>query len=109
MADAVILLGVNETDIILESESRDTRDEARLLKPLLGTNRFVLVTSASHMPRAMKLLQADGLHPEPAPAGHKVKEARANVATLFPSPGFVNNSGSAMHEYLGLAWSKITR
>jgi uncharacterized SAM-binding protein YcdF (DUF218 family) len=107
MADAALMLGVNEANIILESESKDTRDEARLLKPLLGTNRFILVTSASHMPRAMKLLLAERLQPEPAPVAHRIKSAPVNFGTFAPDPGCLINSEFAVHEYLGLAWSKI--
>jgi uncharacterized SAM-binding protein YcdF (DUF218 family) len=49
MSDAAKALGVNEKDIITETESLDTKDEARLLKAILGTNQFVLVTSAYHI------------------------------------------------------------
>jgi len=36
-----------------ESESKDTKDEARLIKEMVGDDKFVLVTSASHMPRSV--------------------------------------------------------
>ena len=66
-------LGVKSDDIILERESLTTLDEARLLKPLLKNGRFILVTSASHMPRAMKIFTQLGMNPFAAPTGYLVK------------------------------------
>ena len=46
-------IGVPEGDIILESKSEDTMDEALFIKPIVGNVPFVLVTTASHIPRSM--------------------------------------------------------
>lgn len=43
----------------LISVARDTADEARIVIDLIGTNRIVLVTSAVHMPRAVKIFRAE--------------------------------------------------
>ncbi|MFH1952213.1 MAG: envelope biogenesis factor ElyC, partial [Pseudomonadota bacterium] len=79
MADVALILGVDESDIMLESESRDTKDEARLIKEMVGNERFVLVTSASHMPRSMALFRKQGMEPIPAPTGHWVKERQGGI------------------------------
>jgi len=55
MASVAQELGVDEHDIIRESESKDTLDEARLIKPLVRDEQFILVTSAAHMPRSMAM------------------------------------------------------
>jgi len=46
---------LKRTGIHLITTARDTSDEARLTMELVKTNRIVLVTSASHMPRAVKV------------------------------------------------------
>jgi uncharacterized SAM-binding protein YcdF (DUF218 family) len=104
------LLGVKQTDTILETESKDTKDEARLLKPILGTTPFIMVTSASHMPRAVALFNGLGMHPLPAPTHHSTRDlAISNLMPndFFPSPGSLAASTSAIYEYLGLVFAKI--
>jgi uncharacterized SAM-binding protein YcdF (DUF218 family) len=50
-------LGVPRSAIVLEGESRTTRENARNVRPILdrlGVRRVLLVTSAQHMPRALQ-------------------------------------------------------
>lgn len=101
-------LGTNIRDIVLEDKSRDTHDEAVLLKPRLGSRPFVLVTSAYHMPRAMGLFRALGMHPIPAPACHYIHASR-NISpdTFFPDMKGVRNSEFVFHEILGIISAKL--
>ena len=62
-------MGVSGEDMIIESASKDTGEQARLIKPIVGTAPFVLVTSAIHMPRSMALFEKLGMSPIPGPAG----------------------------------------
>jgi len=108
MADLAKDLGVKEKDIILESESQDTRDEAHLIKTIVHNDQFFLVTSASHMPRSMAMFKKLGMNPIPAPTGHEVKDTqRFNPYSFFPGPGNILNSEKAIHEYLGIVWAKL--
>ena len=66
MAGIAKAIGVNEKDIIIEADSRDTKDQARIIKSIIGDKMFVLVTSASHMPRSMALFKKMGMNPIPA-------------------------------------------
>lgn len=63
-------LGVARERITLESASRDTYENAtfttRLIKPMLG-ERWLLVTSAWHMPRAIGAFRKAGFEVEPWP------------------------------------------
>ena len=108
MADVAIALGVDNKNLILESESKDTKDQARLIQKIVGDNQFILVTSASHMPRSMALFNKKGMHPIPAPTGHQIKEKqKVTPAMFFPSAGRMEKMEKAFHEYLGLVWAKI--
>ena len=49
MAKMAVALGMDQKELILESKSKDTKNQARFIKNIIGSNRFILVTSASHM------------------------------------------------------------
>ena len=102
LADAAVALGVPRGDIVLEGKSMDTADEAKLVQDIVGTDRFVLVTSTTHMRRSLGLFEKRGLHPVPAPAGFW-------PSGKFPLPGasFLAASDRADHEYIGLLWATL--
>jgi len=108
MASVALEQGVPVSDIIMESEPKDTAEEAATWAGYLQAKRFALVTSASHMPRAVALFEYQGLKPIPAPTvflsgGHHGFSWRS----LFPSAGAINIVESAWHEYLGISWAKL--
>jgi uncharacterized SAM-binding protein YcdF (DUF218 family) len=108
MAKLAPLLGVDPREIVLETHSWDTADQARLIKDIVGQDKFVLVTSASHMLRAMALFHRQGLNPVPAPADHLLHQAPASSPLgYFPDAGNLAGSEAAVHEYLGLAWARL--
>lgn len=108
LVDAAKTLGMKSDDLIMESDSKDTEDQARFIKKIVGSNRFILVTSAFHMPRAMALFRKQGMDPIPAPAGHVVKTQRQfSPGQFFPSANSLGKSERAVHEYLGMVWAKL--
>ena len=108
LARVAIETGVPERDIILESKSKDTKDQAKFIKPIVSNEPFVLVTSASHMPRSMALFKKLGMNPTPSPIGHYVHVGQGlSPHSFFPSTGDLYKSERAIYEYLGLTWSKL--
>jgi uncharacterized SAM-binding protein YcdF (DUF218 family) len=108
MAQLAQDLGVDRRDMILEAQSRDTEDEARLVAPILGEQPFVLVTEASHMPRAMALFRKQGTHPIADPVSFRTRHARViEPQEFFPDAQELGGSERAVYEYLGLAWASI--
>ncbi|MCW8821497.1 MAG: YdcF family protein [Sulfurovum sp.] len=101
-----IALGVKKEDIILRPGPRDTQEEAIAAKKLLGDEPFILVTSASHMPRAMKFFAQEGLTPIPAPTDHLGSLQYLDYADVFSS-NTLDKSRIVFHEILGLLWQKI--
>jgi uncharacterized SAM-binding protein YcdF (DUF218 family) len=101
-------LGVAKSDMVLEVESRDTKDHPLYVRHLVKDDPFILVTSAFHMPRAMKLFVKQGLAPIPAPAGpwQPAKEFWS-PGNLFPSASGLRLAELAYHEYMGLTWAWI--
>ena len=109
MARVALSIGVDRQDIVLETASRDTEDEAKMIRGMVGNDTFLLVTSASHMPRSMALFKKLGLNSIPAPTGHTVKERQeeANPTRFFPSVDGLRKAETAFYEYLGLTWAKL--
>ena len=69
---------------------------------------FVLVTSASHMPRAMGMFRKLGMHPIPGPTGHRIKDSQGpHPSSFFPHASNLLRSETVFHEYLGMAWAKL--
>lgn len=113
-AEAVVMkrlaynLGVDEKDLIMETQSKDTADQVTFIKALVKTDPFALVTSASHMPRAMALFEKGGLQPIPAPTHHYVKKGTAtDPAFFFPRADNLTKAEVAVHEYLGQTWAVL--
>lgn len=100
-----ISLGVKKEDIIRQDTPQDTLDEARELKKIVKNEPFILVTSASHMPRSVALFKKEGLNFIPAPTNHKTSW-NISPDSLFNSNNFYK-SDIAMHEYLGLLYAYI--
>lgn len=108
MKRAAVSLGVPEAAIVAEAAPRDTAGEMEVLARRLGQDPFILVTSAAHMPRALKLSGRAGLNPIPAPTDYRLVQASAAEAQAWlPSAGNLQRSDHALHEWLGLLWLRI--
>jgi uncharacterized SAM-binding protein YcdF (DUF218 family) len=106
MAQVAVLLGVKPEDIVLESDSRDTAEEAEIIAKMIGRGKFFLVTSAAHMPRSIALFKRRGLQPIPAPADFRAPKTQSSgLVSLFPGVWSLAQSQTALHEYLGLVWA----
>ena len=101
-----LALGVKREDIILYSEPRDTQEEAVAAKKLLDNKAFILVTSASHMRRAMIFFKHEGLQPLPAPTNHLASVSKLDYTDIFSS-NTLRKSRIVFHETLGILWQKI--
>lgn len=96
-------LGVPDAAIVLEEESRNTRENAKRVAALLkarGIGRILLVTSALHMPRAKRLFAAEGLEVIPAATDHEAVEQEGNVRLLLPDAAALEGSVRAVKEWV---------
>lgn len=100
MAKALQSLGIPESDIIMENQSRNTFENAKFTRELIESNEFnhiILVTSGFHLKRALRFFEYQGLSVEPASADY-----------LSPTLSYIPLSLNftyfdlALHEYLGL-------
>lgn len=108
MREIALSLGVKSQDIILEQHSRDTEEEAQFIKPIVDANPFLLVTSASHMPRATALFRKLGMKPTAAPTDYLAKKSSAITPDqIYPGAYGLLEAQRAVYEYLGMAWEKL--
>ena len=102
------IMNVNRSDLVLEKLSKDTEDQAQYIKTIVKDDQFIVVTSASHMPRSIALLEKMGMKPIPAPTNHRVIERQSlSPEDFFPSTRSLGKAENAIYEYLCLRWSKI--
>lgn len=106
-----LMLGVNKAAMEIFTQPRDTAEEAQALKNYLVSRRdtdakVILVTSASHMPRAMGSFIKAGINAIAAPVDYKAKTA-AGFFNLPQSRGLAQ-SETAFYEIMGrlLYWLK---
>ena len=111
LAAAAQSLGVPPEKCRVSANGRDTKDEAREIAGIVGKEPFILVTSASHMPRAIALFRKQGMDPIPAPTGHRTRRAafQPTIGAFFPNSGRIAALERAIHEYLGLIWGKLRK
>lgn len=108
MGKIALSLGIKREDIILEEHSRDTEQEAQFIKPTVGATPFLLVTSASHMPRAVDLFASLGMKPIAAPTDYLAKPSAALIPDeVYPGPRGLYEITRTVYEYLGIEWEKL--
>ena len=109
MARLAMELGIDEKNIIVEKDSLDTNDEAKLIKDMVKDNRFFLVTSAGHMPRSMALFKKYGMAPVAAPTNHRTRKNVAfDIRWIIPSASNLEKSELAFYELFGFAKAKLS-
>ena len=111
MAVLAEMWGVDPSEIIIEDQSKDTKDHVFYLRETLEGEDFVLVTSAAHLPRAMALFEHSGLKPVAAPvtyySGLPSQKIQFSWGFFLPRQSNLYRAESAFYEYMGLAWAKL--
>ncbi len=102
--------GVDPGVILLEKASRTTHENAvetaRLLRER-GLLKFFLVTSASHLPRAVGCFRKAGLDPIPFPVDYRATPLRTTPLSYVPLAEALYLSTVALHEYVGYGLYRV--
>jgi uncharacterized SAM-binding protein YcdF (DUF218 family) len=104
-------LGIAKERLIIERESRNTFENAEFSKKLADPKageRWLLVTSAFHMPRAVGIFRKVGFAVEPCPVDWRL--AGEKDLTHFPtqSEDGLEHTNLAVREWLGLIAYRLT-
>ena len=114
MAELLVMFGIPEEDILVQDRSLNTAEEAeedaKILKSL-GLDKIILVSSATHMRRAVPLFEKQGLEVIPAPTDYSFSDREwedllhvdwKNLYTyIIPTIGNMQSLQNALKEYLG--------
>lgn len=104
---------VPEADILVEDQSRNTHENALYSRDLLkqlssGQQRYLLITSAFHMPRAKACFEKVGLEVDTFSADFRTDEHQFTPDVLFiPSSAAIGNLEIVIRELLGMLAYKI--
>lgn len=104
-------LGIPDNDIIIESRSRTTEENAEFTKGIMmknGYKKAALITSATHMRRSKYIFEKYGAEVVPAPTGYLSKYKKSyGMESYFPNADNFADIRSAVWEYIGTIFYKI--
>jgi uncharacterized SAM-binding protein YcdF (DUF218 family) len=104
-------LGMPKERMLFESESRNTYENAvntiRLAQPKPG-ERWLLVTSAWHMPRSMGIFRAQGVNVTPYPVDFHTYPGMKGLATRYGTIERYRQFEMALREWIGLVAYRVT-
>ncbi len=104
MAEILLLMGIPESSMLLESESRNTYQNALYTVPLLkkqGISKVLLVTSAFHMRRATAVFEDMGISVIPAATDYQLVERFMSILDWLPQAGALSTTTRGIKEYIG--------
>jgi len=107
----LVSLGVPPHHIITEEKSMDTYENAQYVKELTDKHQFkkiVLITSAFHMKRSYMLFNKRFQEMVPYPADYQISRGGYDLLSFLPNAWNLNLVESAVKEYLGILFYKLT-
>ncbi|MBD2125214.1 YdcF family protein [Microcoleus sp. ZQ-A2] len=115
MAQILKTVGVPSSAILQDPTSLNTHQNAVNVKKIMqerGIRRILLVTSAMHMPRSLRIFQRQGIDAIPAPTDFLVSQQeieepnsspQAILLSLMPDTERIDRTTRALKEYIGMA------
>lgn len=111
-ADLLVEWGIPRDAIAVEEESRNTYGNAVFTKKLLDARGIsgpvLLVTSALHMERSVRLFESAGVEVIPAPTDYASGPPNlSNPTTWLPSADTLRATNRALKEWLGILVDRV--
>jgi uncharacterized SAM-binding protein YcdF (DUF218 family) len=105
-----LAMGIEESRLVLEGQSRNTIENAQFTRELLsdGQGQVVLVTSAFHMPRSVGLFRSQGVEIVPWPTDYRSTGDQGLALDIADPNGNFDTASTAVREWLGLAIYRLT-
>ncbi len=113
LKNALVANAVPEKDIIVEPLSRNTYENAIFSKKIIDSLQlkppFLLITSASHMPRSSAVFKKAGIPFVTYPCDYKVAKEKFSVdGFLLPDASLLNKWSELLKEMIGILAYKFT-
>lgn len=104
-------LGVKKENIISENTSKTTYENGVNVIKILKTKnirKIILVTSAVHMPRSVKVFEKNGdMEIIPAPCDYTSEENGYNIMSYIPEWDSISRTRGALWEIIGSVYYKV--
>ncbi|MCE9597026.1 MAG: YdcF family protein [Spirochaetia bacterium] len=97
--------GIPDTQIITESNSRNTAENASQTAAIAsnrGIKKIILVTSAFHMWRSVLCFEKAGLEVVPFPVDYYIPTEFPGIEAVFPHSAGMTVTSTALKEYAGI-------
>lgn len=116
VADSVAMAETLQRDfgigeVLQESKSQTTHEHGAYVSKLLkeqGFDVMILVTTASHMPRSVRVFENRGLRVIPAPTGFTVADPMdKGMFAWGPRASTAEDIRELLHEWLGDRWYRL--
>lgn len=109
LKDFAIRFGILAKDIILTENVQNTEHEAKAIKKIFKdkNKKIILVTSAFHMPRALKVFNAFEINTIPFPVDFKHLPNKLSIIHFLPTASSFNDSSFVAREMLGRFYYSI--
>ena len=108
MGELLLSLRIPDRKIVIEDKSSNTLENAAGVKRLTLKPPLILITSAGHMDRALRVFKGLGMTPLPAPCDYRARWSKDDPLRFLPSAGALTVSTGAIYEYLGIFWYRLT-
>lgn len=111
LKEVFLYMGVREQDLLIEGTSRNTHESAVAVSQILKNERggdCLLITSASHIPRAIGCFRKEGLSCDVFPTDMRFRERQFTPdAILMPGPDAISTWEEIFKETAGRIAYKI--
>jgi len=107
MRELPLNLRIPDRRIVIESQFSNTLENASGVKRLPLRPPLILITSASHMDRALRVSKRQGMTLLPAPCDYRARWSTEDPFRFLPSEGALAISTAAIYEYMGIFWYRL--
>ncbi len=110
MRDLAITMGVPEDKVVVESDSRNTREHAIYLsrnKNITMADKIAIVTSPYHLKRAITEFYRYFNNVKPVAAYDSRPSVKLSVGSVLPQVGALSESVTTINEYIGMLWYRF--
>lgn len=102
--------GVAKDDLVVEEQSRSTHENAVESARLLhqrGITKVMLITDATHLWRAERSFQAQGIEVVPCGSYYRANTFDGSLWSFLPNVGAARDTKLVLHEWLGMIWYRL--
>ena len=106
--DYAIKAGIDKQQIILTDNVQNTDQEAKAIKKIFNEKiKIILVTSAFHMPRAIKVFEAAGIDAVPFPVDFQDSSQKFTLINFIPSASAFSQTSHFVREIQGRIYYEL--